>query len=173
MFQLISPIFVVRNHFFLWHAHLIKCWFVACCKIAKEKVNVQLQVVFIAFLSRVFYSVLCLCLSLRPSYYVCWYPLHVFQSLLLNPPKNDFPPIFLVFLQLCFCPWICLYDILFLFVMTLFFLSFFPEYFYFFPEDFSFPAQTLTQAALKPETETGIPPPWEDFFCTIVAADAL
>ena len=103
MFQLISPMFVVRNHYFLWHAHLIKCWCVACYIIAKEKVNVQLQVFFIAFLSWAFYSVLCLCLSLWPSYYVCCYPILVFQRFFTGclywiPLKRIFPRFF------CFPP---------------------------------------------------------------------
>ena len=90
-----------------------------------------------------------------------------------NPLKMIFSRFFLFFSSFAF---------VFEFVyMIFFFCLLFPFSFFlsfqsisiFFPEDFSFSAQTLTQAALKPETETGIPPPWEDFFCTIVAADAL
>ena len=77
---------------------------------------------------------------------------------LLNPPKNDFPRFFLFFSSFAF-----VFEFGFIFFFCLlfpfsFFLSF-QSISIFFPEDFSFSAQTLTQAALKPETETGIPPP--------------
>ena len=72
-----------------------------------------------------------------------------YRVFLLNPPKNDFFPIFFVFLQLCVCLWICLYDILFLFVVSLFFLSFFPEYFYFLSRGFLFLSSDLDAGCTK------------------------
>ena len=67
---------------------------------------------------------------------------------LLNPPKNDFSPIFFVFLQLCVCLWIWFY-ILFLFVVSLFFLYFFPEYFYFLSRGFLFLSSDLDAGCTK------------------------
>ena len=71
-----------------------------------------------------------------------------YRVFLLNPPKNDFSPIFFVFLQLCVCLWIWFY-ILFLFVVSLFFLSFFPEYFYFLSRGFLFLSSDLDAGCTK------------------------
>ena len=169
MFQLISPIFVACIPYqMLMCGMLYNCERESKCATAGFFHCLSFMSLLFSFVFVFVFVTFLLCLLLP---YSCLSKIF-YRVSLLNPPKNDFSPIFFVFLQLCVCLWICLYDILFLFVVSLFFLSF-QSISIFFPEDFSFSAQTLTQAALKPETETGIPPPWEDFFCTIVAADAL
>ena len=91
----------------------------------------------------------CVCLCDLLIMFVVTLFLSFYRVFLLNPPKNDFFPIFFVFLQLCVCLWICLYDILFLFVVSLFFLSFFPEYFYFLSRGFLFLSSDLDAGCTK------------------------